>query len=158
MTFARLKPNVPKCWLFAASGVMWSVVGLFMCATGAGWLAGKEVLPMVGFEMAGIALAVAASRTGFGRIARKNIHRLRQLPQQGCFFAFQAWTSYLIIAVMIALGVALRHSPVPKPWLAIVYTGIGGALFLASFSYYRHLLRLMRAARRRRKHPTGSST
>ena len=152
MTVDRLKPDVPKCWLFAASGVMWSVVGLVMCATGAGWLDGQDIMGMVGIELAGVAVALATLRWGFGRIARKNIRRLRQLPERGCFFAFQAWTSYLIIAVMIALGVALRHSPVPKPWLAIVYTGIGGALFLASFSYYRHLLRLMRAIRRRRAH------
>ena len=153
MIVDRFKPDVPKCWLFAASGVMWSVVGLVMCTTGARWLAGQDILPIIGFELAGVALAVAALRWGFGRIARKNIHRLRQLPDRGCLFAFQAWTSYLIITVMIALGVALRHSPVPKQWLAIVYTGIGGALFMASFSYYRHLLRLMRAIRRRRARP-----
>jgi hypothetical protein len=150
MTVDRLKPDVPKCWLFAASGVLWSVVGLFMCVTAAGWLAGGEVMDMIGAGAAGVALAAAVLRWGFGRIAHKNIRRLRQLPERGCFFAFQAWTSYLVIAVMIVLGAALRHSPIPKTWLAVVYTGIGGALFLASFSYYRHLLRLVRAVRRRR--------
>ena len=158
MTVDRLKPDVPKCWLFAASGVLWSVVGLLMCVTAAGWLAGREIMHMIGVGVAGVALAVAALRLGFGRIARKNIRRLQQLPERGCFFAFQAWTSYLIIAVMIALGAALRHSPMPKTWLAIVYTGIGGALFLASFSYYGHLLRLLRAVRRRRKRPQDSTT
>ena len=154
MTVDRFKPDVPKCWLFATSGVMWSVVGLIMCTTAASWLAVQDIVRLISFEVAGVALAVAAFRWGFGRIARKNIRRLRQLPDRGCFFAFQAWTSYLIIALMIVLGVALRQSPIPKAWLAIVYTGVGGALFLASFSYYRHLLRLMRVIRRRRTRPS----
>ena len=57
MTLSRFKPDVPKCWLFAASGVMWSAVGLVMCATGAGWLVGEGVVRALGFELAGLALA-----------------------------------------------------------------------------------------------------
>ena len=150
MTFSRLKPTVPKCWLFAASGVIWSAVGLMMCATGIGWLAGEGIVRGVGFELAGLVMAVMAVRRGFGGIAKKNIRRLRRLPDRGCFFAFQAWKSYLIIIIMIALGSALRHLPIPKIYLAVVYTAIGGALFLGSFHYYRHLARLMRIAARRR--------
>ena len=154
MTLSRLKPDVPKCWLFAASGVMWSVVGLVMCATGAGWLVAEGVVRAIGFELAGLALAVVAFRWGFGSIARKNIQRLRQLPDRGCFFAFQAWKSYLIIGVMIVMGLVLRHSAIPKHVLAIPYTAIGGALCVASSYYYRHLARLIRAAgRRRSRHP-----
>ncbi|MBC2711880.1 MAG: hypothetical protein HGJ94_13085 [Desulfosarcina sp.] len=150
MPLSRLKPAVPKCWLFAASGVMWSAVGFMMCATGVGWLAREGIVRGAGFELAGLVLAVMAVRWGFGSIAKKNIRRLRQLPDRGCFFAFQAWKSYLIIMIMIALGIALRHLPIPKTFLAVVYTAIGGALFLGSFHYYRHLARLVRTAVRRR--------
>ena len=150
MTLSRLKPTVPKCWLFAASGVMWSAVGFMMCATGVGWLADEGIVRGMGVELTGLVLALLAVRWGFGGIAKKNIRRLRRLPEQGCFFAFQAWKSYLIIMVMIALGLTMRHSPIPKNFLAVVYTAIGGALILGSLNYYRHLARLMRTATRRR--------
>ena len=150
MTLSRLKPAVPKCWLFAASGVMWSTVGLMMCITGAGWLVPEGFLRGAGFELAGVVLAAVAGRWGFGGIARKNIMRLRRLPDRGCFFAFQAWKSYLLIMIMIVLGITLRHSPIPRNFIAVVYTTIGGALFLGSFHYYRHLVRLMRTVARRR--------
>jgi len=150
MIAARLKPEVPKCWLFTVCGVMWSGVGLLMCITGIGWLAGESIVRASALGLAGIACALAAFRWVFGGIARKNIRRLRRLPGKGCFFAFQAWKSYLIIAVMIALCMSLRRSPIPKTVLSIVYTGIGGALLLASYFYYRHLMRLFRTARRRR--------
>lgn len=150
MTLSRLKPAVPKCWLFAASGVMWSAVGLMMCVTGVGWLTGEGFVRGAGFELAGLVLAVLAVHWRFGGMAKKNIRRLRRLPEQGCFFAFQAWKSYLIILIMIALGIVLRHMSIPKTYLAVVYTVIGGALFLGSFHYYRHLVRLMRTTVRRR--------
>ena len=153
MTASRFKPAVPKCWLFAVSGTMWSAVGLMMCALGAGWLADVDTTRGIEYGLVGLITALAAAHWGFRAIAAKNIRRLRRLPDRGCFFAFQAWKSYLLIAVMIALGAGLRHSPVPKALLAIVYIGIGGALLLSSFSYFRHLTRLLRIAGRRRSEP-----
>ena len=153
MTLSHLKPTVPKCWLFTASGVMWSAVGIMMCATGIGWVANRGLVRGMGLELAGLILAMLFFRWWFGSIAQKNIRRLRRLPDRGCFFAFQAWKSYLIIMVMIALGISLRHSSIPKHVLAVVYTAIGGALILGSFHYYRHLARLMRTASRRRVIP-----
>jgi hypothetical protein len=150
MILSHLKPTVPKCWLFAASGMIWSAVGLMMCTTAIGWLAGAGRVRGLGVELAGLALAILAFRWGFGSIAQKNIRRLRRLPDRGCLFAFQAWKSYLIIMVMIALGITLRHSSIPKPFLSVAYTTIGGALTLASVHYFRHLARLMRIAARRR--------
>lgn len=150
MTLSHLKPTVPKCWLFAASGMTWSAVGLMMCATAIGWLAAVGSVRGMGFELAGLVLAILAFRWGFGSIAQKNIRRLRRLPDRGCLFAFQAWKSYLIIMVMIALGVTVRQSSIPKHFLSVAYTAIGGALILASVHYYRHLVRLMRIAARRR--------
>ncbi len=150
MTLSHLKPTVPKCWLFAASGVMWSAVGIMMCATAIGWLADGGMGRGMASAAAGLILAILSVRWGFGSIAQKNIRRLRRLPDRGCLFAFQAWKSYLIIMVMIALGVTLRHSSIPKHFLAVVYTAIGGALIGGSVYYYRHLSRLIRTASRRR--------
>ncbi|WP_319522980.1 hypothetical protein [uncultured Desulfosarcina sp.] len=148
MILARLKPDVPKCWLFAACGVLWSVVGLSMCLAAMNWLSFEGFVRGIELELVGLVVAVAALQWGFSGIARRNICRLRQLSDKGCFFAFQAWKSYLIIAFMIALGIMLRRSPIPRAALAVVYTAIGAALFLASFHYYRHLLRLLRTANR----------
>jgi hypothetical protein len=150
MTVARLKPSVPKCWLFAACGGLWSGVGLGMCVTAASWLMGAPWLKGIGYQVAGLAVAGAVFRLRFSAMARKNIMRLRALPDKGCFFAFQAWQSYLVILFMVALGIGLRQSPMPKTLLSIIYTGIGGALFMASFHYYRHLARLLRTKNRNR--------
>ena len=45
---------------------------------------------------------------------------------------------------MIAMGAILRHSPIPKGYLAILYTGIGLALVLSSVRYMRVFLKEIR--------------
>lgn len=49
--------------------------------------------------------------------------------------------NWLLVSLMIALGVALRHSPLPRPVLAVLYAAIGTALFAGSLQYYHRLWR-----------------
>ncbi len=143
MFFKRIKPSVPKCLLIALAGLMWSTVGVMLCSMAYHWLKEVDCPTAFPFGLFGIILSLAAYRFGFSGIARKNIDRICLLPEKGCIFAFQAWKSYLIIVVMITLGIILRHSPIPKHYLAIVYTTVGGALLLSSLHYYRGLWRLL---------------
>lgn len=92
---------------------------------------------------AGVLLASAIFYFGFSKLAKKNIQRVTDMAgDKICIFAFQEWTSYPLVVVMIGLGLSLRNLlPIPKPYLAILYIGIGGGLFLSSLYYYKHLLR-----------------
>jgi hypothetical protein len=45
---------------------------------------------------------------------------------------------------MITLGIILRNSAIPKQYLAVIYTTIGGAIFLSSFHYYGLLWKMVR--------------
>jgi hypothetical protein len=71
-------------------------------------------------------------------LARENIERIRGLPARACLFAFQEWKSYPLVIFMMVLGLALRGSPLPRTWLAVLYLAIGGGLGLASLHYYVH--------------------
>ena len=143
MFFNRIKPAVSKYLLIGLAGLMWSTVGVMLCSMAYCWLKAVDWLTAFPFGLLGIILSSAAYRFVFSGIARKNIDRICLLPEKGCIFAFQAWKSYLIIAFMIALGIILRHSSIPKHYLAIVYTTIGGALLLSSLHYYRRLWQLL---------------
>ncbi|UCF93302.1 MAG: hypothetical protein JSW39_03840 [Desulfobacterales bacterium] len=143
MSFARIKPAVSKYWLIAIAGLMWSIMGAMLCGLAYNWLAAVPWGRAVPLGSIGVCLALTAYHFGFSRIARKNIDRLRLFSERGCVFAFQAWKSYLIIGLMVMLGVILRHSAIPKHYLAIVYAAIGGALFLSSLHYYACLWSVM---------------
>jgi hypothetical protein len=137
----KLKPAVSKSWLFLTAGLMWTAVGIFLNSLAYGWLKPLDWLHVLPLALAGLALALAIYAFGFSGFANKNIRRIQDIPtQKVCLFAFQQWHSYPLVAFMISLGIFLRkYSPIPKPYLAIIYMGIGGSLFLASFHYYRQL-------------------
>jgi hypothetical protein len=120
---------------------MWSGVGMWLSWLAIGWLRPEKQIASLVMAAAGILLALAIYTFGFSAFANRNILRINQYPEDRvCFFAFQSWTSYPLVAVMISLGIFLRTSSlIPKSYLAAMYLGIGGSLFLASLLYYRFL-------------------
>jgi hypothetical protein len=88
----------------------------------------------------GVASGFMIYRYGFSRIALKNIDRISKKPEQVCLFAFQAWRSYLLITIMMALGFILRHSALPRYILAVIYSAVGSGLTLSSILYYERLV------------------
>ncbi|HEY53696.1 MAG TPA: hypothetical protein G4N94_09590 [Caldilineae bacterium] len=138
----KLKPAVSKHWLFIIAGVMWSAVGVMLIWRAYGWFSAIEEGAII-MVLLGVALALAVYYFMFSKIARKNLKRLCLHPDKVCLFAFQSWQGYLIIVFMVSLGIGLRNSPFPKPWLAVIYTGIGGGLFLASLHFYERTRQVM---------------
>ncbi|MCP4426087.1 MAG: hypothetical protein GY803_16465 [Chloroflexi bacterium] len=138
----KWKPAVPKGWLYGTAGFMWSGVGIFLNKLAYGWLEPLKWTRALPLALAGAALAVAIYSFGFSNFADKNIQRIHNIKNDKvCFFAFQQWQSYPLVAFMVSLGIFLRaYSPIPKPYLASMYIGIGGSLFLASFHYYRQIM------------------
>ncbi len=139
-TLAKYKPSVARRFLWLVAGLLWSAVGVGLCAAAVYWL--MDAPWPANLLGAGVGLGAGAViyRFGFSRIARKNIARIAQKPEKVCIFAFQAWKSYVLIVVMMALGFALRHSALPRLALASLYMAIGSGLGLSSILYYAQLM------------------
>ena len=133
----RFTPRASRTTRTVVAGVTWSFAGAMLVAWAVVWLAAASPAEAVVSGLAGAAVALVAWRAGFSRIVRANLARLARMSERACVFGFQAPKSYLVMGAMIALGITLRHSALPRTWLAVVYAGIGGALFLASIGYYR---------------------
>jgi uncharacterized membrane protein YuzA (DUF378 family) len=142
MDLSQFKPAAPKSWLIIFSGVMWSAVGLLLISLAAGWFQQVSNGSRWVYWAAGLAAAAVIFRWGFSKLARKNILRIKTITTPApCFFAFQEWHSYLLIGFMMGLGITLRKfTPIPKPVLGVLYTGIGGGLFRASITYYHYIV------------------
>ncbi len=141
---ARLNPALPKKWLLVLAGGMWSAVGILLLVYAITWLTQPLTALTLALGAAGVVISILANRYQFTRLSRKNITRILSLNDKACLFAFQAWTGYAIIAVMMTGGILLRNSTLPKPYLAVVYAAIGGALLQASIHYYSHFFQVMR--------------
>ena len=142
--WSYLKPTLPKRWLLIVAGAMWSAVGIMLLNYAVTWLTLSFSIPAILLGVLGIILSVMVNRWGFSKIALKNIERFLALNDKACLFSFQAWKSYLLILVMVSTGIFLRNSAIPKVYLAVVYTTIGGALIQASVKYYTRFFSLNR--------------
>ena len=138
----KLKPAVDKRVLLLLAGLMWFGVGILLLWMAISWLHTFQVRGSWIFTGIGIITALFVHHFGFLKIVDKNLDRLLPMEGKRCLFSFITWKSYLIIIVMVALGIALRHSPIPKPYLSILYIGIGLALILSSVRYLRAVFSL----------------
>jgi len=134
-----LKYTVAKVWLFLLAGFMWRGVGIMLCALSYGWLADLHSFSALWFGLGGLACSLAVCRFGFLHLAQKNISRLHVFLEKASLFAFMTPKSYLLVVFMMALGITLRSSPIPKAYLSVVYTTIGASLFFSSLHYYPHV-------------------
>jgi hypothetical protein len=133
------EPAVRRVILIRSAAIVWTAVGLYLSARAVLWFADARGL-VTPFAMLALLLGFVKGRFLFARLARRNIGRIGELsPHKDkiCIFAFQAYESYAIIAGMMALGIALRHSSLDRLVLAVIYLAIGSALIYGSGPYWR---------------------
>lgn len=142
--FSKYEPAVDKRLLILFSGLVWGVVGVMLCHLAIGWLS-QTTGDIAGyFAVSGAILSLLIHHFGFLKLADKNIERISAYDKDKvCIFAFQEWKSYMIIVVMVCMGIILRHSPMPKAYLSIIYIGFGGAMMLSSVRYFHVFFRLL---------------
>ncbi len=142
----RLKPAVSKATLLFIAGAVWMVIGVMLNALSYSWLRVEKPAGAVLLASIGFICGLIIHYFGFSRIVKKNVGRI--LPMQGrrCLFSFMPWKSYLLVVSMILMGSFLRHSSIPKKYLAVVYTGIGTALILSGYHYLRYAFWLLNPA------------
>ncbi len=139
-----LKPAVSKKVLLFLAGFMWICVGTMLLVLAGSWLTTASNTTFLLFLGIGFVLALLVHHFGFLTIVDHNLERILVMDEKQCLFSFISWKSYLIIIIMVAMGVLLRHSEIPKHYLAILYTGIGLALILSSVRYMRVFFRELR--------------
>ena len=128
----KYKPAVTTDMLLLIAGVVWLGTGILLISMAATWLAKTIGMKTYLFMALGVILAMPIHHFGFLKI-----ERILQMQNKRCLFSFVPWKSYMIIVIMIAMGITLRHSTIPKHYLAIIYLGIGLALTLSSIRYIR---------------------
>ena len=136
----RFNPAVPRHFLFAIAGLLWTLAGGLLCMRGAMWLEGFHFLAIASIEAASLAVAAAGYVFLFAGIVRKNIARIALLPDRACVFAFTAWRGYIMIGIMMTAGISLRSSSLPLYYLSLPYTAMGSILLAGSVMFYREFL------------------
>jgi hypothetical protein len=144
MDIKKLTPTADKRVLVLLAGIMWCGVGIMLVSFAVTWLLPYKGLEQGLYYAAGFLAAMPIHHFGFLKIADKNLNRLLPLTEKRCVFSFITWKSYIIILIMVSLGIALRHSSIPKRYLSVLYNGIGLALFLSGIRYFRFFVKLLK--------------
>jgi hypothetical protein len=129
--------TVNKNVLLFLAGIVWLLAGAMMLLFASLWLSKNPRIHAYVFAFAGITAGLVIHHAGFLKIVDKNIKRILPMDRKKPVFSFIPGKSYITIVLMIALGALLRHSSVPKHYLAVVYISIGLALILSSVRYFR---------------------
>ncbi len=139
----KFRPVVDKSVLVLLAGLLWCGVGIMLISYAVSWLKSCSGRDQLIFGISGFLAAMLIHHLGFMKIADKNLARLLPLTEKKCLFSFMSWKSYLIVPVMVSMGIFLRHSPVPKQYLAVIYNGIGLGLCLSGIRYFRFFILLL---------------
>ena len=134
------KPGVPKTALLFIAGIMWIGIGTMLDLLSYSWLRTENPVHALLASVIGFACALVIHHFGFLRLVDRNLGRILPMEGRRCVFSFISWKSYILIIIMIFVGFILRHSQIPKLYLAVLYTGIGTALILSSVLYLRYLI------------------
>ena len=140
----KWKPAVPKSGLLFLAGIIWLSIGFMMDTIAYSWLISENARSALLILSTGFVLALLFHHFGFLRIVDRNLGRILPMEGRRCIFSFMPWKSYVLVMVMILGGFLLRHSSLPKAYLALIYLAIGTALMLSSVRYLRYLIMAMR--------------
>lgn len=143
----RWKPGVHKSALLFLGGLLWIIVGIMLNGFVYAWLRTERTDDALLALIAGFVCSLIIHHFGFLRLVDKNLDRILSMEGRRCIFSFMPWKSYVLIIIMIVIGMLLRHSPIPKLYLAVLYTGIGTALILSSLRYLRYLILTLKGRR-----------
>ncbi len=122
--------------LILLSGILWSMAGVMLIVIFLRWIHLLTNKQLIWALAIGIPLGILKGLL-FNKLSKKNIHRIRLLPDKVHWWKFQKLSSYILIVLMMGTGITLRTTGIiEKKYLAPVYLGIGLALFISSIVYY----------------------
>lgn len=129
--------KVKRNTLLLLACLVWSAAGFNILRIGL--MAYPAYLTAVNYLLSALVFAVFQWFI-FGRLVKKHTARITSYPEERHFFLkFFDGKAFVIMAVMMTGGIGLRVSGLaPERFIAVFYTGLGGALLLAGLLFGRN--------------------
>ena len=132
MNFETLKPAVSKQTHFLLTAVVWSGVGVMLITKGFYRYPEMSVSTLVMLLFFAILAGSIKSLFLLDTAAKSGLFRIEQFAGPVFLGALYPPKTWLMMVAMIAMGVALKYSPLPTILLCFVYFTVGWALLLSS--------------------------
>jgi small-conductance mechanosensitive channel len=128
--------TVPKNQLMLIAGLVWCAAGAMVCIVGLPLEFRLAPSELVLFPLA-LIVFLAFYAFVFSRLVRKHTGRVRARTEERLpFWHFFNASSWVVMAVMMGGGMALRMSHLVPDWvIAFFYSGLGVALFICGVRF-----------------------
>ncbi len=128
--------DIPKNHLVLIAGLVWCAAGAMVCMIGLPLELGLAPSHLILFPLAGVIFLVFYFFV-FSRLVQKHTGRIRARAEDRLpFWHFFDASSWVVMAVMMGGGMALRLSHLMPDWtIAFFYSGLGVALFLCGVRF-----------------------
>ena len=125
--------KVQKNTLLLIACLVWSAAGFNILKIGL--LAYQNYLQPLNYALSLVVFAIFQFLI-FGKLVKKHTQRILAYKEKQFFLKFFDVKSFIIMAFMMTGGIALRATNVaPEQFIAVFYTGLGAALFLAGLLF-----------------------
>ncbi|MBF9314622.1 hypothetical protein GK675_02955 [Bifidobacteriaceae bacterium NR002] len=125
--------KVQKNTLLLIACLVWSAAGFNILKIGL--LAYQNYLQPLNYALSLVVFAIFQFLI-FGKLVKKHTQRILEYKEKQFFLKFFDVKSFIIMAFMMTGGIALRATNVaPEQFIAVFYTGLGAALFLAGLLF-----------------------
>ena len=131
-------PKVRSEKLLIIAAVVWLLAGINILRLGVIAISGTELA--IFLLVVGIGITFLLFHMMFAKLVGKQSNRIRAYgSKRTCAFAFFDVKGYVMMAIMMGGGIALREFGIIPEWIvAFMYTGIGSALALAGIGFAIH--------------------
>jgi len=128
-TLIRFKPGVPRNVHLVLAAILWTAIGIMLMTRAMFWLVASHRL---WFVLPAVILGSLKSVLVLDKTAKRGLDRILNLSDGTCIGAVYSYKTWILVMVMMAAGITLRHSSLPSSWLGLLYMTIGWALFFSS--------------------------
>ena len=128
--------DIPKNHLMLIAGLVWCAAGAMVCVIGLPLEFGLAPSHLILLPLAAVIFLVFYFFV-FSRLVRKHTGRIRARAEDRLpFWHFFNASSWVVMAVMMGGGMALRFSHLVPDWMiAFFYSGLGVALLLCGLRF-----------------------
>jgi hypothetical protein len=141
----RFTPRTSLRTRLLAAALLWSAIGTGLVVAGVRWLVGTHAVAWLAVLPLVLAAGWFKGRFLLAPRAAANAARIVAAGEPRCVGGVFSWRSWALALGMMAGGILLRHSTLPRPWLGLLYATVGVALLAASTGSWIHWYRYDRA-------------
>jgi hypothetical protein len=132
------KPTASRRTQVLMAQLLWTLVGLGLCAAGFYWILQWAGAPGLLYAAPCLLVGLLKALFALDKVARRTLGRIDARGASRCALGFLSAKSWLLVAGMMAAGRLLRASSLPRVDLGCLYLAVGSGLLVASRTLWRH--------------------